>query len=112
MDSLPPVAKWNQNLDMVYYNVQTYKQMYELATLPISDEILWTKIGFIPPLPPNFGRGPGRPAGARNMKPDEPNVKTKEKIGKKKSIKLRRQKVKHLCKICGEEGLNAKGCAI
>ncbi|KAL2235253.1 UNVERIFIED_CONTAM: hypothetical protein Sindi_1257500 [Sesamum indicum] len=27
--------------------------------------------GFIPPLPPNFGRGPGRPAGARNREPDE-----------------------------------------
>ncbi|KAK4390453.1 hypothetical protein Sango_2108600 [Sesamum angolense] len=81
------IAIFNQNLqpeDMVhpYYNVDTYKQV-----------------------------GPGRPAGARNREPDEPNVKTTKKSCKK-PIKLKRQKVKHHCKICGEEGHNAKGCAL
>ncbi|KAL0294845.1 UNVERIFIED_CONTAM: hypothetical protein Sradi_6864700 [Sesamum radiatum] len=109
-------AIFNQNLqpeDMrhPYYNVETYKQVYEPAILSISGETLWTETGFIPPLPPNFGRGPGRPAGARNREPDEPNVKTAKKIGKK-PVKLRRQKVKHHCKICGEEGHNAKACAL
>ncbi|KAL0446319.1 UNVERIFIED_CONTAM: hypothetical protein Slati_1759800 [Sesamum latifolium] len=109
-------AIFNQNLqpeDMVhpYYNVETYKQVYEPAILPISGETLWTETGFIPPLPPNFGRGSGRPAGARNREPDEPNVKTAKKIGKK-PVKLRRQKVKHHGKICGEEGHNAKRCAL
>ncbi|KAL0413356.1 UNVERIFIED_CONTAM: hypothetical protein Sradi_1537300 [Sesamum radiatum] len=109
-------AIFNQNLqpeDMVhpYYNVETYKQVYEPAILPISGETLWTETGFIPPLPPNFGRGPGRPAGARNREPDEPNVKTAKKTGKK-PVKLWRQKVKHHCKIYGEEGHNAKGCAL
>ncbi|KAL2251533.1 UNVERIFIED_CONTAM: hypothetical protein Sindi_2275600 [Sesamum indicum] len=33
--------------------------------------MLWAETGFIPPVPPNFGRGLGRPAGARNRKPDE-----------------------------------------
>ncbi|KAL2241598.1 UNVERIFIED_CONTAM: hypothetical protein Sindi_0801000 [Sesamum indicum] len=107
-------AIFNQNLqpeEMVhpYYNVDTYKSVYEPAILPISGELLWAETGFIPPLPPNFGRGPGRPAGARNREPDE----GKEKGGQKnKQIKLRRQHVKHHCKICGEEGHNAKGCAL
>ncbi|KAK4388416.1 hypothetical protein Sango_2448200 [Sesamum angolense] len=109
-------AIFNQNLqpeDMVhpYYNVDTYKQVYEHAILPISGQTLWNETGLVPPLPPNFGRGPGRPAGARNREPDEPNVKTTKKSCKK-PIKLQRQKVKHHCKICGEEGHNAKGCAL
>ncbi|KAK4381948.1 hypothetical protein Sango_2916800 [Sesamum angolense] len=70
-------AIFNQNLqpeDMVhpYYNVDTYKQVYEHAILPISGQTLWNETGLVPPLPPNFGRGPGRPAGARNREPDEP----------------------------------------
>ncbi|KAL0329380.1 UNVERIFIED_CONTAM: hypothetical protein Sradi_4924700 [Sesamum radiatum] len=109
-------AIFNQNLqpeDMVhpYYNVDTYKQVYEHAILPISGQTLWNETGLVPPLPPNFGRGSGRPAGARNREPDEPNVKTTKKSCKK-PIKLKRQKVKHHCKICGEEGHNAKGCAL
>ncbi|KAL0392600.1 UNVERIFIED_CONTAM: hypothetical protein Sradi_2482800 [Sesamum radiatum] len=77
-------AIFNQNLqpeDMVhpYYNVDTYKQVYEHAILPISGQTLWNETGLVPPLPPNFGRGPGRPAGARNREPDEPNVKTTKK---------------------------------
>ncbi|KAL0327803.1 UNVERIFIED_CONTAM: hypothetical protein Sangu_1858300 [Sesamum angustifolium] len=36
----------------------------------------------------------------------------KQKKSCKKPIKLKRQKVKHHCKICGEEGHNAKGCAL
>ncbi|KAK4389983.1 hypothetical protein Sango_2061600 [Sesamum angolense] len=86
-------AIFNQNLqpeDMVhpYYNVDTYKQVYEHAILPISGQTLWNETGLVPPLPPNFGRGPGRPAGARNREPDEPNVKTTKKSCKK-PIKLR-----------------------
>ncbi|KAL0401435.1 UNVERIFIED_CONTAM: hypothetical protein Slati_4173400 [Sesamum latifolium] len=69
---------------------------------------------FIPPLPPNFGRGPGRPAGARRREPDEQLVKNKKRKGKKpvKQVKLKRQHVSHHCRICGEAGHNAKGCAL
>ncbi|KAL0398119.1 UNVERIFIED_CONTAM: hypothetical protein Sradi_2155200 [Sesamum radiatum] len=109
-------AIFNQNLmpeDMVhpYYNVDTYKQVYEPAILPISGEMLWSETLFIPPMPPNFGRGPGRPAGARNREPDEQAVKNKKKRGKKqgKPFKLKRQKTNHHCTICGEAGYNAKG---
>ncbi|KAL0431476.1 UNVERIFIED_CONTAM: hypothetical protein Sradi_0773600 [Sesamum radiatum] len=71
-------AIFHQNLmpeDMVnpYYHVDTYKQVYEPAILPISGEMLWVETNFIPPLPPHFGRRPGRPAGARNREPDEPS---------------------------------------
>ncbi|KAL0342265.1 UNVERIFIED_CONTAM: hypothetical protein Scaly_1889100 [Sesamum calycinum] len=57
-------AIFNQNLqpeDMVhpYYNVDTYKQVYEHAILPISGQTLWNETGLVPPLPPNFGRGSG-----------------------------------------------------
>ncbi|KAL0332737.1 UNVERIFIED_CONTAM: hypothetical protein Scaly_2175200 [Sesamum calycinum] len=52
-------AIFNQNLqpeDMVhpYYNVDTYKQVYEHAILPISGQTLWNETGLVPPLPPNF----------------------------------------------------------
>ncbi|KAL0366772.1 UNVERIFIED_CONTAM: hypothetical protein Sradi_3567300 [Sesamum radiatum] len=94
-----------------YYNVDTYKTVYEPAILPISGEMLWTETGFIPPLPPNFGRDPGRPAGARSREPDELKDKASKKKLKKR-FKLKRQHVKHHCKICGEEGHNAKGCAL
>ncbi|KAL0447829.1 UNVERIFIED_CONTAM: hypothetical protein Slati_1910800 [Sesamum latifolium] len=109
-------AIFNQNLqpkEMVhpYYNVDTYKTVYEPGILPISGEMLWTETGFIPPLPPNFERGPGRPAGARNREPDELKDKASKKKLKKR-FKLKRQHVKHHCKICGEEGHNAKGCAL
>ncbi|KAL0373126.1 UNVERIFIED_CONTAM: hypothetical protein Scaly_0994200 [Sesamum calycinum] len=40
---------------------------------------IWQLSGFIPPLPPNFGRGLGRLAGARNREPDEPSVKIRKK---------------------------------
>ncbi|KAL0435074.1 UNVERIFIED_CONTAM: hypothetical protein Sradi_0215300 [Sesamum radiatum] len=109
-------AIFNQNLqpeEMVhpYYNVDTYKTVYEPTILPINGEMLWTETGFIPPLPPNFGRSPGRPARARNREPDELKDKASKKKLKKR-FKLKRQHVKHHCKICGEEGHNAKGCAL
>ncbi|KAL0428524.1 UNVERIFIED_CONTAM: hypothetical protein Slati_3027200, partial [Sesamum latifolium] len=83
--------------DMVhpYYTVVAYKQVYEPAILPISGELLWSETLFIPPLPPNFGRGPGRPAGARRREPDEQPVKNKKRKSKKpvKQVKLKRQHV-------------------
>ncbi|KAL0405685.1 UNVERIFIED_CONTAM: hypothetical protein Slati_3882400 [Sesamum latifolium] len=100
-------AIFNQNLqpeDMVhpYYNIETYKQVYEPAILPISGETLWTETGFIPPLLPNFGRGPGRP----------PEQETGSLMSQMLRQQRKQQKVKHHCKICGEEGHNAKGCAL
>ncbi|KAL0368060.1 UNVERIFIED_CONTAM: hypothetical protein Scaly_1024900 [Sesamum calycinum] len=41
------------------YSVDTYRKVYEPAIQPMSHEGLWSKSLIIPPLPPNFGRGPG-----------------------------------------------------
>ncbi|KAL0377894.1 UNVERIFIED_CONTAM: hypothetical protein Sradi_3094900 [Sesamum radiatum] len=59
-------------------------------------------------------KGPGKPAGARRREPDEQPVKNKKRKGKKavKQVKLKRQHVSHHCRICGEAGHNAKGCAL
>ncbi|KAL0444785.1 UNVERIFIED_CONTAM: hypothetical protein Slati_2201200 [Sesamum latifolium] len=93
-----------------YYNVETYKLVYEPAILPISGEMLWSETSFIPPLPINFGIGPGRPVGVKNREPNKPNVKTRNKRGKK-PIKIKGQYTKHHCRICGEVGHNTKGCS-
>ncbi|KAL2253102.1 UNVERIFIED_CONTAM: hypothetical protein Sindi_0104900 [Sesamum indicum] len=82
-------AIFNQNLqpeEMVhsYYNVDTYKSVYDPA-IP-SGEMLWAETDFIPPLPPNFGRGPGRPAGARNREPDEGSSSTSTTRKRKHSV--------------------------
>ncbi|KAL0326461.1 UNVERIFIED_CONTAM: hypothetical protein Sradi_5215400 [Sesamum radiatum] len=74
-------AIFNQNLqpeDMVhpYYNVDTYKQVYEHAILPISGQTLWTETGFHSTLASKLWKRPRRPVGERNREPDEPNVKT------------------------------------
>ncbi|KAL0427803.1 UNVERIFIED_CONTAM: hypothetical protein Slati_2955100 [Sesamum latifolium] len=88
-------------------------RIWQLSGIPL-EKYLWSQTLFIPPLPPNFGRGPGRPAGARNREPDEPCVKTNKRRGKKqvKSVKLKRQHTTYHCRICGDEGHNAKGCAL
>ncbi|KAL0292264.1 UNVERIFIED_CONTAM: hypothetical protein Sradi_6996400 [Sesamum radiatum] len=88
-----------------YYSVDTYKRVYAHAIMGISGEILWDKSLYIPPLPPNFGRGPGRPSSARRREPDEPIRKTK-----KKNIRLKRQQTTLHCRACGEPGHNQSAC--
>ncbi|KAL2237733.1 UNVERIFIED_CONTAM: hypothetical protein Sindi_0965000 [Sesamum indicum] len=61
------------------YSVETYKKVYAPAILPMSHETLWHETSIIPPLPPNFGRGPGRPKKARRRESDEPPAKKKKK---------------------------------
>ncbi|KAL2251025.1 UNVERIFIED_CONTAM: hypothetical protein Sindi_2224800 [Sesamum indicum] len=61
------------------YSVETYKKVYAPAILPMSHETLWHETSIIPPLPPNFGRGPGRPKKARRRESDEPPSKKKKK---------------------------------
>ncbi|KAL0399904.1 UNVERIFIED_CONTAM: hypothetical protein Sradi_2333700 [Sesamum radiatum] len=60
---------------------------------------------YIPPLPPKFGRAPGRPSSARRREPDEPIRKTK-----KKNIRLKRQQTTLHCRACGEPGQNQSAC--
>ncbi|KAL0340357.1 UNVERIFIED_CONTAM: hypothetical protein Sradi_4552500 [Sesamum radiatum] len=49
-----------------YYTVDMYKKAYAPVIMGISGEMLWEHSLFIPPLPPNFGRGPG-PAGLEEI---------------------------------------------
>ncbi|GER40774.1 lipid A biosynthesis (KDO)2-(lauroyl)-lipid IVA acyltransferase 1 [Striga asiatica] len=44
---------------------------YENTLYPINGTELWEDNHFIPPLPPNFGRGAGRPSKARRRESDE-----------------------------------------
>ncbi|KAL0307892.1 UNVERIFIED_CONTAM: hypothetical protein Sangu_3004900 [Sesamum angustifolium] len=39
-----------------YYSVATFIEVYKHAILPVNGPKLWGKTGFVPPLPPNFGR--------------------------------------------------------
>ncbi|KAL0385652.1 UNVERIFIED_CONTAM: hypothetical protein Sradi_2959500 [Sesamum radiatum] len=87
-----------------YYSVDTYKRVYAHAIMGISGEILWDKSLYIPPLPPNFGRGPGRPSSARRREPDEPIRNQKE------NIRLKRQQTTLHCRACGEPGHNQSAC--
>ncbi|KAK6119589.1 hypothetical protein DH2020_046671 [Rehmannia glutinosa] len=76
----------------------------------INGEQLWDETFFIPPLPPNFGRGIGRPARARRMEPDEVANKQNKTKGKK-PMQIRRQQKTVKCSKCGNDGHNAITCA-
>ncbi|KAI3446911.1 hypothetical protein Pfo_003576 [Paulownia fortunei] len=108
-------AIFNQNQlsdDFVHlcYTVETYKKVYEHAIMGISGEQLWGEIMFIPPLPPNSGRGVGRPSKARRREPDEVNVKQKKRSKGKQLIRMERQQGTVKCRICGALGHNAVTC--
>ncbi|KAK4394427.1 hypothetical protein Sango_1597000 [Sesamum angolense] len=62
------------------YSVATFIEVYKHAILPVNGPKLWEKTGFVRPLPPNFGKGAGRPARARRMEHDEPQNKGKKRI--------------------------------
>ncbi|KAL0292258.1 UNVERIFIED_CONTAM: Secreted RxLR effector protein [Sesamum calycinum] len=53
------------------YKVETFLKVYGPAIQPVNDPELWEKTAYIPPLPPNFGRGVRRPSKARRREDDE-----------------------------------------
>ncbi|GER44656.1 mutator transposable element-related protein [Striga asiatica] len=64
------LAQGHQLVDFVdeCYSCETYANVYEVAINPISGPNLWDRTGYIPPLPPNFGkRKRGRPVRERRM---------------------------------------------
>ncbi|KAL0464403.1 UNVERIFIED_CONTAM: hypothetical protein Slati_0327900 [Sesamum latifolium] len=95
------------------YSVATFIEVYKHAILPVNGPKLWEKTGLIPPLPPNFGRGAGRPARARRLESNEPANKGKKRTRGQRNqpIKLKRQPYKVMCHYYGETGHNQKGCA-
>ncbi|KAL0328194.1 UNVERIFIED_CONTAM: hypothetical protein Scaly_2252000 [Sesamum calycinum] len=62
---------------------------------------LWEKAGYIPPVPPIFGRKRERPARARRLEPDD--VRKGKKPGKEIQ-KMPRQRGKMRCKFCHQVG--------
>ncbi|KAL0334092.1 UNVERIFIED_CONTAM: hypothetical protein Sangu_1565400, partial [Sesamum angustifolium] len=93
-----------------YYTVDMYKKAYAPMIMRTSGEILWEQSLFIPPLPPDFGRGPGRPSNARRREPDEATNKRKKKTACRKGMRLKRQQATVHCTICGEAGHNQRLC--
>ncbi|KAG8363372.1 hypothetical protein BUALT_Bualt19G0015500 [Buddleja alternifolia] len=94
--------------------VETYNQVYETAILPLNGRTEWKKTNFIPPLPPNGGRGVGRPCVTRRFESGEVKQTIKKRSRgkpKKKSKdanKLKRQQTTVKCGKCGGEGHNKK----
>ncbi|KAL0346562.1 UNVERIFIED_CONTAM: hypothetical protein Scaly_1672200 [Sesamum calycinum] len=52
------------------YHVDTFCKVYP-AIMPLDGLEMWEKAGYIPPVPPSFGRKRGRPARARRLEPDD-----------------------------------------
>ncbi|KAL0329389.1 UNVERIFIED_CONTAM: hypothetical protein Sradi_4925600 [Sesamum radiatum] len=93
--------------------VETYLVVYEPVIHPANGPKLWAKTGFIPPLPPNFGRSIGKPSRARMLEPNEPVRRTKEKVsGRKQPTNLSSQHYSVTCTFCGRTGHNMKGCEL
>ncbi|KAI3467885.1 hypothetical protein Pfo_024548 [Paulownia fortunei] len=91
------------------YSVEIYKKVYAPAIMGISCEQLWGETLFIPPLPPNLGRGVGKPSRARRRESDEPNDKKKKTRGKQ-TLKMKRQQTNVKCRLCGIARHNAVTC--
>ncbi|KAG8366787.1 hypothetical protein BUALT_Bualt16G0004100 [Buddleja alternifolia] len=98
----------------ICYSVETYNQVYEIAIMPLNGRSEWKKTNFIPPLPPNGGRGAGRPCVTTRFESSEVKQNTKKRSRgkpKKKSkdpYKLKRQQTTVKCGKCGGEGHNKK----
>ncbi|KAG8369469.1 hypothetical protein BUALT_Bualt14G0016900 [Buddleja alternifolia] len=90
------------------YSVETFSRVYAPTIKPMDGPELWEKTGYIPPLPPNFGRKRGRPTKARRLEPHE--LVRKSRKDKRKQVRLPRQKWKVTCKFCGGIGHNRTSC--
>ncbi|KAH6829192.1 hypothetical protein C2S53_011762, partial [Perilla frutescens var. hirtella] len=90
------------------YSVETYVAVYAHAISPMNGDELWQKTGYIPPLPPAFGKKKkGRPQKERRF---DANEDPKKKKNNGNLQKMTKQKFKVTCQLCGEEGHNRAGC--
>ncbi|KAK4388153.1 hypothetical protein Sango_2421900 [Sesamum angolense] len=55
------------------YSMAVFIEVYKHAILPVNGPKLWEKTGMIPPLPPNFRRGVGRPPRAKRQEKGHPS---------------------------------------
>ncbi|KAK4383291.1 hypothetical protein Sango_2791000 [Sesamum angolense] len=58
-----PPSQWS--------SVETYLRVYQYCIYPVNGPEKWKQTGGVPLLPPNLGRGVGRPPRARRMEHDE-----------------------------------------
>ncbi|KAL8510771.1 hypothetical protein ACS0TY_017547 [Phlomoides rotata] len=72
--------------------------------------MLWVESCFIPPLPPNMGRGKGRLARSRRNEPNEQQRQRKKKGKGRKPTTMKRRQSTLTCSNCGGEGHNRKSC--
>ncbi|KAL0421250.1 UNVERIFIED_CONTAM: hypothetical protein Slati_3147900 [Sesamum latifolium] len=72
------------------YTVAVYKSVYKTAIMPVAGRELWTDTHSIPPLPPNFGRGAGRPPKSRRRELDEGSIETEKRGRGKPQNRLKR----------------------
>ncbi|KAG8368985.1 hypothetical protein BUALT_Bualt15G0103200 [Buddleja alternifolia] len=93
------------------YSVETYARVYMHCIYPVNGQEKWRKTGQVPLIPPNLGRGVGRPPSARRLEIGEDANKQKKKTrGRKKQTRMKRQQKSLKCSYCGETGHNKKGC--
>ncbi|KAL0451667.1 UNVERIFIED_CONTAM: hypothetical protein Slati_1144800 [Sesamum latifolium] len=94
------LSKVHDPEDYVYqnYKVETFLRVYAPAMKHVNGPDLWKKTVYVPPLPPNFGRGVGRPPKARRREDDELVGKQKKK-GKKKKEPNQNEKTTSNCKV-------------
>ncbi|KAK4400902.1 hypothetical protein Sango_1196300 [Sesamum angolense] len=89
------------------YHVDTFCKVYAPAIMPLDGLEMWKKIGYIPPVIPNFERKKGRPARTRIL---ETNEVQKDKKPATAIHRLPRQRGKMICKFCHQVGQNTKCC--
>ncbi|KAG8379461.1 hypothetical protein BUALT_Bualt07G0090900 [Buddleja alternifolia] len=92
------------------YSVATYLAVYSHAISPVNGPKLWEKTGYIPPMPPNFGKKRGRPARARRLGADEPRDKGRRGKERKGPVRLKKQSFRVQCHYCGNPSHNQIGC--
>lgn len=103
------------------YKVDTYKDVYSTAVMPINGRKLWKKSPLPPPLPPKCASSVitvGRPA-LHHRRPEEGETVDKRKnkckgkppgpSAKNPKVMKRNQRTCR-CNFCGEKGHNSKTC--
>ena len=88
------------------YSVETYMACYNPCIFPINGEREWTKTNLTPPVPPAYGRAPGRPKKNRRKN----DIEVRETKEKKRTVSRVGQTCK--CSYCGEKGHNKRTCKL
>ena len=88
------------------YSVETYLKCYDPCILPVNGEHEWEDVDVQPPLPPTYGRAPGRPKKQRRKSADE--IQQTKEQGKK----VRRFGQICKCSFCGKQGHNTRTCKL